>query len=104
MPVVPASVCDNVKLRDFIAGQLPPEQRQNYQQQIRKSLEAPAETEQDSMVLERSDPRGGRGGHALIERLNWGLIIGVLLIVATIGFRLPSAPRRRWNRRSCSRC
>ena len=89
-------VCDNVKLRDFIAGQLPPEQRQNYQQQIRKSLEAPAETEQDSMVLEKEVIReADEADTPLIERLNWGLIIGVLLIVATIGFL---ASRRRHAR------
>jgi cobaltochelatase CobN len=86
-------VCDNTKLREFIAEQLPQEQRQNYEQQIKKSLEAPADAEQDSMVLEKEVIReADQEDVPLIQRLNWGLIIGLLLIVATIAFL---ASRRR---------
>jgi cobaltochelatase CobN len=86
-------VCDNIKLRDFIAEQLPPQQRQNYEQQIKKSLEAPTDAEQDSMVLEKEVIRDADQEEVpLIQRLNWGLIIGLLLIVATIAFL---ASRRR---------
>ena len=75
------------------AEQLPPEQRQNYEQQIKKSLEAPADVEQDSMVLEKEVIReADRDEVPLIQRLNWGLIIGLLLIIATIAFL---ASRRR---------
>lgn len=86
-------VCGNTKLRDFIAEQLPAQQRQNYQQQIKASLEAPADAEQDSMVLEKEVIREADSEEIpLIQRLNWGLIIGLLLIVATIAFL---ASRRR---------
>jgi cobaltochelatase CobN len=86
-------VCGNVKLRDFISQQLPESQRQNYQQQIKKSLEAPTESEQDSMVLEKEVIREADQSEVpLIQRLNWGLILGVLLILATIAFL---ASRRR---------
>jgi cobaltochelatase CobN len=86
-------VCDNIKLRDFIAEQLPPEQRQNYEAQIKKSLEAPAEASEDSMVLEKEVIReADQSELPLIQRLNWGLIIGLILILATIAFL---ASRRR---------
>jgi len=72
---------------------LPEAQRQNYEQQIKKSLEAPTESEQDSMVLEKEVIREAEQSEVpLIQRLNWGLILGVLLILATIAFL---ASRRR---------
>jgi cobaltochelatase CobN len=86
-------VCGNTKLRDFIAEQLPAQQRQNYEQQIKASLEAPADAEQDSMVLEKEVIREADSDELpLIQRLNWGLILGLLLIAATIAFL---ASRRR---------
>jgi cobaltochelatase CobN len=86
-------VCNNAKLRDFISQQLPEAQRQNYEQQIKKSLEAPSDADQESMVLEKEVIREADQSEVpLIQRLNWGLIIGVLLILATIAFL---ASRRR---------
>lgn len=86
-------VCNNAKLRDFISRQLPEAQRQNYEQQIRKSLEAPADADEQSMVLEKEVIRPADETELpLIQRLNWGLIIGVLLVIATIAFL---ASRRR---------
>ena len=86
-------VCNNIKLRDYISQQLPEAQRQNYEQQIKKSLEAPADTDQQSMVLEKEVIRDADQSELpLIQRLNWGLIIGIGLIIATIGFL---ASRRR---------
>jgi len=86
-------VCNNVKLRDFISQQLPEAQRQNYEQQIKKSLEAPADADEQSMVLEKEVIREADQSEVpLIQRLNWGLILGVLLILATIAFL---ASRRR---------
>ena len=86
-------VCNNTRLRDYIAERLPEAQRQNYEQQIKKSLEAPAEADEQSMVLEKEVIRQAEESEQpLIQRLNWGLIIGVLLILATIAFL---ASRRR---------
>jgi cobaltochelatase CobN len=86
-------VCGNVKLRDYIAQQLPQEQRQNYQAQIKKSLEAPSDSNEQSMVLEKEVIRDATEQDIpLIQRLNWGLIIGIILILATIAFL---ASRRR---------
>jgi cobaltochelatase CobN len=86
-------VCNNVKLRDFISQQLPEAQRQNYEQQIKKSLEAPADSDEQSMVLEKEVIREADQSEVpLIQRLNWGLILGVILILATIAFL---ASRRR---------
>ncbi|WNC72147.1 cobaltochelatase subunit CobN [Thalassotalea psychrophila] len=86
-------VCDNSKLRDFISQRLPEQQRQNYQQQIKKSLEAPSDANEDSMVLEKEVvKKTDESELPLIQRLNWGLILGLLLILATIAFL---ASRRR---------
>jgi cobaltochelatase CobN len=86
-------VCDNTKLRDFISEQLSPEMRQNYNAQIKKSLEAPADSSEQSMVLEKEViQRANEDELPLIQRLNWGLIIGGGLILAIIGFL---ASRRR---------
>jgi cobaltochelatase CobN len=86
-------VCNNMKLRDFISEQLPEAQRQNYEQQIKKSLEAPSDADQQSMVLEKEVIRqADQSELPLIQRLNWGLILGVMLILATIAFL---ASRRR---------
>jgi cobaltochelatase CobN len=80
-------VCDNTKLRDFIAEQLPQEQRQNYEAQIKKSLEAPSDSSEQSMVLEKEVIKSANEDDIpLIQRLNWGLILGALLILATIAF------------------
>jgi cobaltochelatase CobN len=86
-------VCNNTKLRDYISQRLPEAQRQNYEQQIKKSLEAPSDTDEQSMVLEKEVIRDADQSELpLIQRLNWGLIIGIGLIIATIGFL---ASRRR---------
>jgi cobaltochelatase CobN len=86
-------VCDNVKLRDFISEQLPQEMRQNYEQQIKKSLEAPSDAAENSMVLEKEVLKQANEDELpLIARLNWGLIIGSILILAIIAFL---ASRRR---------
>ncbi len=86
-------VCDNTKLRDYIAEQLPPEQRQSYEQKIKQSLEAPSESNENSMVLEKEVLRQASEEELpLIQRLNWGLILGGLLVLGIIAFL---ASRRR---------
>jgi cobaltochelatase CobN len=80
-------VCDNVKLRDFISQQLPEAMRQNYEQKIKKSLEAPSDANENSMVLEKEIlKQASEDDIPLIQRLNWGLILGSTLILGVIGF------------------
>jgi cobaltochelatase CobN len=80
-------VCNNTKLRDFISQQLPEAMRQNYEQKIKKSLEAPSDANQNSMILEKETLKRASGDDIpLIQRLNWGLILGSILILAVIAF------------------
>jgi cobaltochelatase CobN len=80
-------VCDNTKLRDFISEALPENMRENYAQKIKQSLEAPSDSNENSMVLEKETLRDANADEIpLIQRLNWGLILGGLLIVGVIAF------------------
>jgi cobaltochelatase CobN len=86
-------VCNNTRLREFISQALPEDRRENYAAKIRRSLAAPADAERDSMVLEKETLRdAAQDERPLIQRLNWGLVLGSLLILAVIGFL---ASRRR---------
>ena len=80
-------VCDNTKLRDFISEQLPQQMRENYEQKIKKSLEAPSDANENSMILEKETLKNvSEDELPLIQRLNWGLILGSLLILGVIAF------------------
>jgi len=80
-------VCDNAALRDFISRRLPERMRSDYERKIGQSLEAPGDADRDSMVLEKETLREAATGDVpLIQRLDWGLILGGLLILSVIAF------------------
>jgi len=86
-------VCDNMKLRDFISERLPENMKQNYDQKIKQAVEAPSVDSADSIVMKREevvDPL--KDQIPLIERLNWGMILGFGYVFFTIIFL---ASRRR---------
>lgn len=61
--------------------------RQNYEQKIKKSLEAPSDANENAMVLEKETLRNAAEDELpLIQRLNWGLILGSILIFGVIAF------------------
>jgi cobaltochelatase CobN len=79
-------VCDNTLLREFIAQRLPEAQRQNYEQKIKQAVEAPSDAADNSIVMEKQVIQSAEDERPLIERLNWGLVLGVILLLGIIGF------------------
>ena len=92
-PACSGFVCDNMKLRDFIASKTTPEAAKAYQQQIKEVREV-AMDQKDGMVMKKEELRQETQRNTNQVSVPW---IAAGVIVALIGLVILMRKRRKTN-------
>lgn len=78
-PACSGFVCDNMKLRDFIASHAPAPQANQYKKQWDEVRNAPSENVQDGMLMKREQINAARESSQIL--LNGALVVAVAILV-----------------------
>ena len=92
-PACTGAVCDNVKLRDFIASKVAPEKAVDYQSSIRSVRERIVEDDGKGMVMKKESMTLEQ--QTVQQRVLNGVVVAVVVIVVFVGLVLLVRHRRR---------
>ena len=91
-PACSGFVCDNAKLRQYIADRAEPEAAQQYQNNITKVREAAAQQDKEGMVMKKEEMNNDNSITTTISNVAVGVLVIVAIIVLVVLVR-----RRRKN-------
>ena len=94
-PACTGAVCDNAKLREFIASKAAPEKAASYKSSIRNVREQMVKTDAENKGMVMKKETLSQGEKDAQKRMVNGIVVGVIVAAAFIGLILLVRRRRK---------